>query len=135
MLRSISFALDMPQSLPQVLADRVQLQQAIINLVLNAFDAVTSTDREPREVKVQALQGAAGWVKLLVIDSGAGIEPDVLPRIFETFFTTKRDGMGIGLSITQSIVEAHGGSLTASSVPKRGATFEIALPAIADRGA
>ena len=135
MLRSISFALDMPQSLPQVLADRVQLQQAIINLVLNAFDAVTSTDREPREVKVQALQGAAGWVKILVIDSGAGIEPDVLPRIFETFFTTKRDGMGIGLSITQSIVEAHGGSLTASSVPKRGATFEIALPAIADRGA
>jgi signal transduction histidine kinase len=127
-IRKVSFILEPHRPLRAVLADRVQILQAIINLLLNAFDAVAEIEPTSRQVTLSALEDDSGWLRILVRDSGKGIEPDVLLRIFDPFFTTKPDGMGIGLSISRSIVEGHGGRLTVSSHPGHGTTFEILLP-------
>lgn len=126
-IRNVSFSLELPDSLPAVQADRIQVQQAIINLILNAFDAVGEIARGPRKVTLAAT-AHEGCVKLLVADSGKEIEPATMCRIFERFFTTKPSGMGMGLAISRSIIEAHGGQLTVSSEVGRGSTFEITLP-------
>ena len=127
-IRKVSLTLDLRQPLRAVLADRVQIQQVIINLLLNAFDAVSETEESSRQVTLSALTDDSGCLKVLVRDSGRGIDPDALPRIFEAFFTTKPGGMGLGLAISRSIVEAHGGRLSVSSNPGHGSTFEMALP-------
>jgi signal transduction histidine kinase len=127
-IRKVPFTLEPHPPLRAVLADRVQILQAIINLLLNAFDAVAETDQSSRQVTLSALAEDSGWVRILVRDSGKGIEPGALLRIFDPFFTTKPDGMGIGLSISNSIIEAHGGRLSVSSSPGHGTTFEILLP-------
>ncbi len=127
-IRKVSLTLDLRQPLRAVLADRVQIQQVIINLLLNAFDAVSETKENSRQVALSALADDSGCLKVLVRDSGRGIDPDALPRIFEAFFTTKPGGMGLGLAISRSIVEAHGGRLSVSSNPGHGSTFEMALP-------
>lgn len=129
-IRKVSFTLDVHQPLRAVLADRVQIQQAIINLLLNAFDAVAETKENSRKVTLSALADDSGCLRILVRDSGRGIEPEALPRIFDAFFTTKPNGMGMGLAISRSIVEAHGGRLCVSSNPGHGTTFEIALPCL-----
>ncbi len=131
LIRNVSFKLEVQQQ-PVVLADRVQLQQAIINLVLNAFDAVAEVKEGLREVVVQVAARQFGWVRILVRDSGKGIPTDLMPRIFDTFFTTKSNGMGMGLAISRSIVEAHGGRLSVSSSHGQGSTFEIRLPSQSD---
>ncbi|HVA79779.1 MAG TPA: ATP-binding protein [Candidatus Binataceae bacterium] len=128
LIRKVSLTLDLRQPLRAILADRIQIQQAIINLLLNAFDAVAETEETSRQVTLTVLAEDSGCVRLLVRDSGRGIEPDALPRIFDAFFTTKPGGMGMGLAISRSIVEAHGGRLGVSSNPGRGTTFEITLP-------
>ena len=128
-IRNVSLALDMSPRSPTVSADRVQLQQAVINLVLNAFDAAAGVKHGPREVVLKIPAQENDWARILVRDSGDGINPEVLPRIFDAFYTTKPSGMGMGLPISRSIIEAHGGRLTASANPDRGVTFEIALPA------
>lgn len=127
LIRNVTFTAETPASLPFVKGDRVQLQQAIINLILNAFDAVSTADGS-REVSIRTVTDGVGHVSVLVSDSGKGIEPEAMSRLFEPFFTTKADGMGMGLAISRSIIEAHGGRLTASSNSDRGATFEISLP-------
>ncbi len=127
-IRKISLTLDLRQPLRPVFADRVQIQQAIINLLLNAFDAVSGTEENSRQVALSAVAEDSGCVRVLVYDSGKGIDPDVMPRIFDAFFTTKPNGMGMGLAISRSIVEAHGGRLSVSSNPGHGTTFEITLP-------
>ncbi len=127
-IRKVSLNLDLHQPFRVILADRIQIQQAVINLLLNAFDAVAETEECARRVTLSVLTEDPAWIRILVSDSGRGIEPGALPRIFDAFFTTKPGGMGMGLAISRSIVEAHGGRISASSVPGHGSTFEITLP-------
>lgn len=129
-IRNVRLTVDVSPQSPTVSGDRVQLQQAVINLVLNAFDAAASVKQGPREVVLRIPVEENGWAKIMVRDSGDGIKPEVLPRIFDAFYTTKPSGMGMGLPISRSIIEAHGGRLTASANQDRGATFEIALPTL-----
>jgi signal transduction histidine kinase len=116
------------EGLPRVLADRVQMQQVILNLVRNAVEAMGSTAVGERNLWLRSAATDAGECIVAIEDSGPGIDPETLERIFEPFFTTKSTGMGMGLSICRSIVEAHGGRLTARRVRGRGMAFEIVLP-------
>ncbi len=131
LIRKVSLAFDAPAPVPPVAGDRVHLQQAFINLILNAFDAVSESDG-PREVTARVVADT-DRVGMIVRDSGRGLESAAMARMFEPFFTTKASGMGMGLTIAKSIVEAHGGRLLASPNPDRGATFEISLPALNQR--
>jgi two-component system sensor kinase FixL len=126
-IRGVTFKIEVDQD-PVVFADRVHLQQAIVNLVLNAFDAVSEVAESARKVTVRVGQQEPDRATVSVHDSGKGIAAELMPRIFESFFTTKLAGMGMGLMISRSIIEAHGGRLAVSSTPGRGATFEISLP-------
>jgi signal transduction histidine kinase len=126
--RNITVKVEVSAQAPTVTGDRVQLQQALVNLLHNAFDAVASATRAPRSVLVKIPSENSGWARIIVKDSGTGLDPEVLPLIFDPFYTTKPSGMGMGLSISRSIVEAHGGRITASANTDRGATFEIFLP-------
>ncbi len=127
LIRNVSFKVEIERC-PIVLADRVQLQQAIVNLVLNGFDAVAEIQAGARAVALQVAQAESGHVQIMVRDSGKGIPEDTLTRIFDPFYTTKPSGMGMGLAISRSIVEAHGGKLCVSSVLGTGTAFEIRLP-------
>jgi signal transduction histidine kinase len=129
LLRNISLRIEVKSALPLVLAELLQLQQAVINLILNAFDAVAPIVNRAREVLVEASVVEGGdSLELLVRDTGVGIAPEAISHIFDPFFTTKPEGMGIGLAITKSIIEAHGGTLTASPESHRGTTFAIRIP-------
>jgi signal transduction histidine kinase len=130
--KNISFQLDLPASLPPVLGHRAQLVQALLNLVLNAFDAVGESGEGPREVAIHARERETGRVHIGVRDSGIGIDPEVMPRLFDLFFTTKPKGMGMGLAIVRSIIESHGGKVWVKRNPDRGATLEFELPVKAD---
>lgn len=112
--------------LPPVAGDRIQLQQVLINLVVNALQAMATVSR--RELTVETLGGPAGEVLIQVADSGVGLEPEAMPRLFTPFRTTKPGGMGLGLSICRSIVEAHGGRIRASRNADAGLTLHITLP-------
>ena len=108
-------------------ADRVQIQQVLLNLLLNAFDAVAENESGSRRIEVLARASRAS-VSVEVTDSGRGMDESTLARIFQPFFTTKPGGMGLGLSISQTIVAAHGGTLSARSAPGMGTTFRMELP-------
>lgn len=116
-----------PDGLPTVLGDRVQLQQVLVNLMVNASQAMADHPGN-RRLAVKAWVDY-GKVEIMVSDTGPGITPADLQRLFDPFFTTKPDGMGMGLAICRTTVEAHGGTLTAESVPPHGATFRLSLPA------
>jgi signal transduction histidine kinase len=108
-------------------ADRVQLQQVILNLVRNAIDAMSGVHDRPRDLLIRAtMQGDEA--RLIVKDAGVGIEAQTAERLFEAFYTTKSDGMGIGLSVSRSIVESHGGRLWAEPNDGPGATFTFSIP-------
>jgi C4-dicarboxylate-specific signal transduction histidine kinase len=124
-----SVRLDLAPALPAVVADRVQLQQVVINLVINAIQAMASVTARPRELSIRSRQNEAGHVLIEVADSGHGIGSTNLDQLFKTFFTTKPAGMGMGLSICRSIIEAHGGNVWASDNTPSGAVFHFTLPA------
>ena len=111
-----------------VQGDRVQLQQVILNLVLNAVEAMGSVEAGPRELLISTEQTEANGVLVTVRDSGPGIDPEHVERVFEAFYTTKSSGVGIGLSICRSIIDAHGGRLWAEANEPRGAVFLFTLP-------
>ena len=115
--------------LPLVLGDRIELQQVLINLLMNGIESMLSTMDHPRVLAVESRVVESGEVAVAVRDSGVGISVDQMGSLFEPFFTSKPGGMGMGLAISRSIIEAHGGKLWASSNPSGGATFQFTLPA------
>jgi C4-dicarboxylate-specific signal transduction histidine kinase len=119
---------DLSDRLPQITGDRVQLQQVILNLILNASDAMSEVDDRPRELEIRTEPDEDNSVRLTVKDAGVGIEPQAMARLFEPFYTTKSHGMGIGLSVSRSIVESHRGRLWATPNDGPGATFSFSLP-------
>jgi PAS domain S-box-containing protein len=119
---------DLADLLPLIQGDRVQLQQVILNLIINAVEAMSGLDEGPRELLISTAKGEAGDVRVAVRDWGPGLAPAEFERLFEAFYTTKPSGLGLGLSICRSIVEAHDGRLWASANARRGATFQFTLP-------
>ena len=115
-------------NLPPVIGDRVQLQQVILNLVRNASDAMSTVNDRPRELTVRSERGEDDCVRLTVKDTGVGFGQEVADRLFQAFYTTKNDGMGIGLSLSRSIIEAHRGRLWATMNDGPGATFSFSIP-------
>ena len=131
--RRVRIDMSLGESLPQVYGDQVQLQQVLLNLVMNAGDAMSNTP--PGERLLVVSTATHGDARIEVRDRGSGIAPDVLARLFEPFVTTKHDGLGLGLAICRSIVIAHGGHISAANNPERGATFVVSLPLNADQRA
>jgi len=119
---------DFAAGLPTVNGDRVQLQQVILNLIVNAADAMKDVDDRPRDLLVTSAREGTDRVRFSVRDAGVGIDPHRLPKLFEAFYTTKSHGMGIGLSISRSIIESHKGRLWASANDGPGATFYFSMP-------
>ena len=114
--------------LPKVKTDRVQLQQVIVNLVLNAIEALQNTPSGRRMLTIRTRRADDKFAEVSVTDSGGGIAPELRPRIFEPFVTSKAAGMGLGLAICRTIIEAHGGEIRAENAPGGGAVFRFTLP-------
>jgi PAS domain S-box-containing protein len=127
--RGVTLRTDLGPSLPAIAADRVCLQQVMLNLMMNAMDAMDQLKASERLVIVQT-RSLNNAVEVAVSDIGHGIPPDRLPKLFDAFFTTKKEGLGLGLAIARSIVEAHGGRIWAEDQGGRGATFRLSLPAL-----
>jgi signal transduction histidine kinase len=117
------------QELPVVQADRIQLQQVLLNLIINAIEAMSAVNERPRELLISSACNAVDSVLVAVRDSGPGLTPESFARLFHAFHTTKPDGMGMGLSICRSIIEGHGGRIWATTNAPRGAIFQFTLPA------
>jgi C4-dicarboxylate-specific signal transduction histidine kinase len=124
----ISLRTELAPALPRILGDRIQLQQVIINLVMNAVEAMQQITDRRRELVIRSGQDETQQVFLSVMDCGVGISAENANQLFNAFFTTKSSGLGMGLSICRSIVEAHGGRLSASGNEGPGATFQFVLP-------
>ncbi len=125
-VRNIAVTLDLDDPMPPISGERVQLQQVILNLIVNACEAMNGSDKHGK--LVIRTRNSDGEVLVDVIDSGPGIPPDRLDAVFKPFFTTKKNGIGIGLSLSRTIVNAHGGRLWAENNAEKGATFHISLP-------
>jgi signal transduction histidine kinase len=130
LLRNVSLGLDLTPEPLTVKGDGIELRQVVLNLLLNAMDAVAECAREERTVIVQTRGGGDGTARVSVQDTGTGLRDDTRDLIFEPFYTTKPGGMGMGLSIARSILEAHGGTIGAGNNRTRGATFNVSLPLV-----
>ena len=126
-VRSNILKTELESNLPLVSADRIQLQQVLLNLISNSFDAMEN-NKGSREMLISTSRKDPETIMVSVKDSGCGISAENMPKLFEHFFTNKPDGLGMGLSISRSIVEAHGGHLEVANNPDRGVTFCFTLP-------
>jgi PAS domain S-box-containing protein len=126
--RKITIGLEIPPGLPRVLGDRIHLQQVLVNLLVNGMDAADNCAVPYRRIIIRATQLTPLLVEIAVSDAGAGISPGDMNRVFDAFHTTKKGGLGLGLSICRSIVEAHGGTITIENNLDRGATVRFTLP-------
>ena len=126
-VRNIVFKIELDSNLPLAHGDRIQIQQVLLNLISNSFDAMED-NQGPREMLIRTSSKDPKMIMLAVKDSGCGILAQNKPKLFEHFFTTKSDGLGMGLSISRSIVEAHGGRLEVENNPDRGVTFYFTIP-------
>jgi C4-dicarboxylate-specific signal transduction histidine kinase len=124
----VALVLELKPDVPEVLGDRIQLQQVILNLVMNGIEAMTSLTDRPRRLFIRSGVEDTTQVHVSIEDSGIGVSAEVMPRLFEPFFTTRPQGMGMGLSISRSIIESHGGRLWAESAVSQGSTFQFTLP-------
>jgi PAS domain S-box-containing protein len=131
----VSLEIELSEALAPVMGDRVQLEQVILNLVMNAIEAMSTDTSAPRLLCIRSHGEATGAALIRVEDSGPGIAPETMDRLFEAFFTTKPSGMGMGLSICRSIINAHGGRLWASPGSPRGAVLQFTVPIAAKSGA
>ena len=125
---NVTLQTEFADDLPPVLGDRVQLQQVVLNLVMNGIEAMSAVRERSREVAIRTQNDGAGQVRVTVQDSGIGLDPRSLERIFDAFYTTKRAGMGMGLSISRSIIQNHGGRLWAAANDGPGTTFQFTVP-------
>jgi PAS domain S-box-containing protein len=126
-VRNDVLKIELDSDLPFVLGDRIQLQQVLLNLISNSFDAMENSP-DPREILISTSRKDTGTIKVAVKDSGCGIPAKNMSKLFTHFFTSKPDGLGMGLSISRSIIEAHGGALDVKNNPDRGATFYFTIP-------
>jgi C4-dicarboxylate-specific signal transduction histidine kinase len=124
----VTIKLELAPNLPLVLGDSIQLQQVILNLIVNGIEAMTTVADRTRTLTLRSENQSDSQVRVAVQDSGIGLSEEVMSRLFESFFTTRAKGMGMGLSISRSIIEAHGGRLWAESNSSGGATFQFTLP-------
>jgi signal transduction histidine kinase len=131
---SVSLRTQLADNLPPVEGDRIQFQQVTLNLVVNAIEAMSAVDEGTRELTISSGKDDSGDVLISVCDSGPGVAAEDVERVFEPFYTTKAAGMGMGLSICRSIVEAHGGRLWVTANVPRGAAFRFTVPALALTG-
>jgi len=129
----IALETQLSDDMPLVFADRIQLQQVMLNLMMNAIEAMTQATT-PRELLISSGADASKGVVVVVRDSGPGLDSKSLERLFEPFYTTKPQGMGMGLAICRSIIEAHAGRLWATANRDRGASFHFTLPTSEERG-
>jgi C4-dicarboxylate-specific signal transduction histidine kinase len=127
----VSIHTDLSPKLPQVLGDRVQLQQVLLNLMINAVEAMSSIVGRSRELWIRSQSDTGGTISIAIQDSGTGFDPSQTNNLFNAFVTTKSAGLGMGLAISRSIIEAHDGHLWARPNQNYGATFEFTLPAYA----
>lgn len=130
---TVTLKTDIPSQLPPVLVDRVQLQQVLVNLMRNAIEAMQDSPRRQLELSLRATGN--NTIEIALADTGPGLSPDVATRLFQPFTTTKQGGMGVGLSICQSIISQHGGRIWAEPNPAGGTIFRFTLPAAAERAA
>jgi two-component system sensor kinase FixL len=133
--RSVTLSLESTPNPAHVAGDRVHLQQVLMNLVLNAFEAMAAVPEDERHLVLRTASGPGQNVTISVSDTGPGLSADEMPAVFEPFRTAKPGGLGLGLSITRRIVEAHEGKVSARNNPVSGATFLVSLPVIAEMDA
>lgn len=126
--RRITLRTELARGLPRVKADRVQLQQVMLNLIMNGMDAMANITGRPRELVVSSRQNASNEIAVRVEDCGIGLAPEIVEKVFDPFFTTKPQGIGMGLSISRSIIESHEGRLWATRRPSGGTTFQFVIP-------
>ena len=120
--------LEFTDPLPQVVGDRIQIEQVLVNLMRNGFESLRESDREPRRLTVRTALDGPQNIAVEVHDNGLGITSEAFNRLFERFFTTKADGMGLGLSVSLSIIENHGGKLGQRKPRSGGVAFHFTLP-------
>ena len=131
-MNGVSVQMKLAKDLPLVQGDRVQLLQVMVNLIINAIEAISPHAAGARDLLIRTVKTKSGSVLVAVCDSGPGVDPANLERIFDAYFTTKADGLGMGLSICRAIIQAHGGRLSATRGAAQGTILQFTLPAGTD---